>query len=375
MKVERAKRKDFDELMNLMVRSFRTVAPGHPRFERIFPDLYRATTESMARHRIIRKDGKIVASAGLYPLDVKVANVRLRLGGIGGVCSAPAERRQGHMREILTTLCADLKEEGYALSWLTGERARYARFGWETTGSAPQVQFSLPRPSRAELKQWRSTRLKPGNSVRWERVVRAHKRLVTRGICNEADLFRRFNRLGAELWDAEENGRYAYLALNRKWRQLVEWGGHPAGVASLIKRHARGRGLWWAEIPPIVDPYKDFFVSIADVIGHRLSNLAIIDLEALLKMYEPHLQSVWPKSISTRLTMCHIDGRKESVIIKHGKVSLRSVKVDHHVELDALKMVRFLFGPLNPSLFLGPEMRPLDQALPLPFFLPYLWWV
>ena len=96
---------------------------------------------STHRRYVVRRSGQIVASAGVFSLDVHLADRTLRMAAIGSVSTSPSHRNQGLMSLLMSHLSTLLPEQGYHLSWLVGRRHRYRWFGWEVAGCECQYQL------------------------------------------------------------------------------------------------------------------------------------------------------------------------------------------------------------------------------------------
>ncbi|MBN1269202.1 MAG: GNAT family N-acetyltransferase [Kiritimatiellae bacterium] len=374
VKIEEATRNDFDELIALMDRSFAYRKPDQIPFRKLFPDLYQPTAESVECHRVIRVNGRMAASLGIYPLDLQMDRVRLRVGGIGAVSTDPRHRGKGCMSRLLEAAKTEMANEGYALSWLSGDRSRYARFGWERAGSAPHVGL-YRRKKQRPVGDWKVARFRPGRSD-CARLLGARRARKWKGLCDEATLLLKFQRLNTEVWEARRGERYAYCVFQTWGKRLAEWGGDSGGIDAILDRRIVGEGAWWAGLPPLRDEYTDFFLSCAEDVAHHLDNLAILDLEGVLCAYEKYLQACWPGDQSLALSI--IRGKTSGmsrVTVASGRAGGAKGGVDVSIKLDELRMVRFLFGPARPSLLLKLPQRAawLDQVFPLPFYMPYLW--
>lgn len=370
--VERATLRDFDELLALMDRSFRYQNPQHIPFRKLLPDLYPRTDEAAACHRVIRRNGRPVASLGIYPLDLQMGRVRLRVGGIGAVCTDPQHRGRGYMSCLVQAAKREMTNEGYALSWLSGDRTRYAHFGWEKAGTAPHVAISdrgLGRPSPA----WEGAPFHPGRDDPAD-ILAARRQLAWKGLADEQTLLAKFRRPHVEVWQARRHGAFAYAVFQCRDRRIVEWGGDPEGVHALAAWRIAAQGVWWAALPPERDAYFDVFLARAEDVAYRLDNLAVLDLPNLLRAYADVLASRWPARRALRLIMRTGHGRSVATVRGQGVV-VAGGRAELDLELDEREMARFLFGPLRPSVQVGlpAHAQWLDQVFPLPFYLPYLW--
>lgn len=368
MHIERARKQDFAELMNLMAGAFRTDAPDHPRFEELLPDLYQPAEEHMRRHFIVRESGRIVSSVGVYPLDLKVGAVQLRAAGIGGVSTAPEHRAKGFMSAIMKAVRAEIVALGCALSWLSGLRDRYAHFGWEKAGSDVEVRIS--KVAAGGESGWRITAWRPGDSL--GAIVKAREKLAVRGLCDD-DVYRlKLARLGMDVREASRGKGYAYAVVNRRDKWLAEWGGDPEGVRALVDHAVAETKPIAVRLPPLRDEYTEVFLALADQPGAGLDNLAVFDLSGLMRSYEPYLADAWPRGKALRLVM---EPGAEVCVAEGLVVAGQGVPRAAELRLSTLKTASLLFGPVRPSglLDLPAGMKWLDQVFPLPFYVPSLW--
>lgn len=367
MRIERATKTDFAELMDLMAAAFRTDSPDHPRFEDLLPDLYQSTEEHMRRHFIVRDGGRIVSSVGVYPMDLQVGGIRLRVAGVGGVSTAASHRGQGLMSAIMKAVREGIVAEGYALSWLSGLRDRYAHFGWEKAGSDIELRISkIPSASGAG---WRVTTWESGGSL--AAMGKAREGLAACGVCDDDAYRLKLSRLGVEVSEAARGGEFAYLVINRRDKFLAEWGGAVEGVRALVECVLIETQPLTVRLPPLRDAYTDMFLALGGQPGAGMDNLAVFDLPALMRLYEPYLAGVWPRGKSLRLVM----EPGSDVTLSEGRVAGRAMPAAPELRLSTLKTASFLFGPLRPSLLLDllAGLKWLDPVFPLPFHVPSLW--
>jgi GNAT superfamily N-acetyltransferase len=137
--IERLKGEDFQEAMEAMGTAF-GFAPDRD-FPMLLPQIYRPTDELMQALYAIRRDGRIVSIVGSHPRDWQVGDTMLKLGGIGGVATLSEYRGEGLMKALMDRAVANMKSEGYHLSWLGGHRHRYQYYGYEKCGYS--LQYSL----------------------------------------------------------------------------------------------------------------------------------------------------------------------------------------------------------------------------------------
>jgi len=139
--IERLTADDFQEAMDFMGMAFSFQSPRD--FPMLLPQIYRPTDEWMRCNYAIRRDGQIVSVVGAYPRVWQIGDETLKLSGIGGVCTHPDYRGQGLMKQLMERAVADMKLEGYHISWLGGQRQRYQYYGYEKCGN--ESHFALRR--------------------------------------------------------------------------------------------------------------------------------------------------------------------------------------------------------------------------------------
>ena len=124
---------DYENAMDFLNLVFSVYFPID--FPTFLPKLYKPTDEYMSMNYAIKRHGKIRAIVGLYPMELNMGNISLKLAGIGAVSSHPNDRGQGHMKRLMHHCLEVMRAEGYQLSWLRGDRQRYGFFGYDVCGT------------------------------------------------------------------------------------------------------------------------------------------------------------------------------------------------------------------------------------------------
>ena len=124
---------EFGETVDLINYVFRSLQDRRPSMGGDYPQFL---NESNADNlRIIRKDGKVISQVGIYPVDVRVKDTVLKVGGIGSVATDPDYQRKGYAGMLLEDCIRKMKGEAYDLSILwTGIDDYYRKLGWENGG-------------------------------------------------------------------------------------------------------------------------------------------------------------------------------------------------------------------------------------------------
>ena len=132
--------RDYDEAMVLLDVAFNHTQEN--RFARLLPGIYQPTDRAMACNYAVKREGRIAAIVGVFPITWHVGDLTLRVAGIGGVSVGDPHRRQGLMRRLMDRVRDDIERQGYHLSYLGGQRQRYRHWGWERAGAQMRLSMS-----------------------------------------------------------------------------------------------------------------------------------------------------------------------------------------------------------------------------------------
>lgn len=147
-------------------------------FPATYPELYRTDEDALSCFLVLEKEGRIVSHVGLFPLEVSSLGMRMTVGGIGGVATLPEHRRKGYMSMLLNHAAELMKERGWPLSVLWGDRQRYYSFGWERAGLKYSMTITRRALDRANVKSNPIRETSPEDAL--ETVRRLHAMLPMR---------------------------------------------------------------------------------------------------------------------------------------------------------------------------------------------------
>lgn len=368
---------DFDEAMAVMNLAFRKTPPAD--FASILPKLYRPEDGLMSCLWALRRGGRIMAVVGVHPLAWKVGAATLPVAGIGGVSTHPDCRGQGMMQRLMTHCVRLMKEQGYPLSVLGGQRQRYGYFGYEVCGVAVELQlgkrnlrhcFSSPSEIRFEpLDEGPAGRLEAARALHDAQPVRAER---------SAGDFHRVLRSWravphAAFWEGELIG---YVVVSLDGNELPEVVGRDGDTAFGIARA-------WIE----QRDEGSVTVTAGPLAGRFLHRLGEVCEETALRSSGNWQVFDWPRVISALLAARAAD--PSGAPLAEGRVTLgiegcgplavsvagREVSCERVEEKPAVSCGhhlahRLLFGPLPPSqsLLLPKEAEALESWCPLPLF-------
>ena len=100
---------DYGEAMDLLNYAF-SFSHGPHDFPSLLPKIYRPTEELMSCNYAIRRDGRLVAAVGIFPLTWHVGGAELRVACIGGVSTHPQYRGRGLMRALMRHCVAESRQ-------------------------------------------------------------------------------------------------------------------------------------------------------------------------------------------------------------------------------------------------------------------------
>jgi predicted N-acetyltransferase YhbS len=231
---------EFDTFIRFLERAF-----GMPRgnFERGYPHLYRPTPELCAVSFVMEQGGRIVSHVGVYPLEVQIQGVTWPIAGIGGVGTLPEERGNGHMTRLLHHAVGVMREQGYPLSWLIGDRQRYTSFGWERAGLSYELVFSQRSLERAGVEPVEVAVCGPEEALPVVQALQAS--LTCRAL--RPNLTDQLRKEGLWIWTTE--GGYA-LVLGRLFgplsiAELVSTSGQEAALIRAILDYTDRDQITW----------------------------------------------------------------------------------------------------------------------------------
>jgi GNAT superfamily N-acetyltransferase len=366
---------DFDDAMDFLNLVFSAHAPHD--FARLLPTLYRPTDEHMGYNYAVRKDGRIRAIVGLFPIAWQVGSVRLRVGGIGGVSTHPRYRNSGLMRALMEHCVRTMREQGYHVSWLGGQRQRYAYYGYERCGCEVAADLGKANlrhcfPDSAPL------RLEELGSQDAERLARArqlHDRQPVHCLRPPEDFYLHctnwYHRPYAAM--AEDGRMVGYLVANPKGGYVTELLADTDALAldaarAWVERHCEnGAGI---DLPPFSGELLHHLGRICNSVTTRASgNWQVFD---------------WPTVTDALLRVRHADrpmpdgrvvlgiGGQARLLLEVAGAEARCQATDQSPDLEcpAPEAHRLLFGPLPPSLVrpLPRRAAVLDAWCPLPLF-------
>lgn len=381
------KANDFEEAMDFLNLIFGASRPHD--FAKMLPAIYQPKDENMGWNCAIRRNGRIRAMTGLFPMELRLGDSTLRMGGIGGVSSHPNERGAGHMTELMNHCVAKMRAEGHDLSWLSGLRQRYGRFGYEICGTRIAVHVNKTNLRHALPGKECAVRFEPLQSDDTESIrqaLRLHDARLVRAVRTVDNFHQK-----AISWHKhphaalDKSGKLVgYLVSNKEGSGVDEFVAETPAVA-VDMAHA-----WVSQIEPngsifhispgSLDIIRELGVFAEKIEINHGGSWLIFNWERVLDA----AMKTRARLITMRDGALNL-GVKEFGVYRleaaNGQAACRACAEKPDIECDASTAMRLLFGPLWPETL---KDQPLENAragsdagfllrswLPLPLHLPY----
>jgi hypothetical protein len=315
---------------------------------------------------------------GVYPLEVEIHGVRWPIAGIGGVSTLPEARGKGYMTQLLIHAVTVMREQGYVLSWLGGDRQRYNAFGWEVAGQNYELTFTRRSLDRSGVEPVEIHACGP------EEALPTAEALLPTQACRaiRADLAAQLHKPDLNIWVTQ--GGYA-LVHGRPWGplsvfELVSTTGQEAAILRAILDWTDNDEIKW--VVPACDEQR-LTCLIPCTQGWRLGNRwemwRIVDLARALALATPLLQqraAALPE-IELAIGMVEHDRTQVATLsVRDGEANVSPGRhADAYYEWSVVDAARLLLGgpPVaRPQGMPQAHWASLRALLPIPAFLPPL---
>jgi predicted N-acetyltransferase YhbS len=369
-----------EEISGLLELVDRTFDYGQGGMAAHLPDAYGDPTPE--HHAVIRREGTIVAHAGCFPRTLVIDGRELPTREIGGVATDKRYRGDGYMSSLIEFWLSRMDHEGVGLSNLGGDRQRYDRFGWETTGrecAYDITERSFTKPDEEDG----NCRFYAGDAADVEAVERLHSTERLRVRRDRERYATLLNQRGYRTLLYEGSDGEAYLTVSDSrtpsrfagdGRVVVEYGGTETGVTALlghvISIYDQSSLTLYAHPS---HPMTQMFIDQSNdwrLLTHRMVN--IHDLETVLSGFTEQVSSRWraaPTTANGAVTLAMEDGRTVMLSYDADSVTVEATEEPADIRLDRREMTRLLFG-FGERQTSGQQDPLLQSVLPLDF---YLW--
>ncbi len=371
--IERLRGEHFEEAMGFLDQAFAVHGPHD--FAGMLPSLYQPDDEHMQHNLALRRDGRLLGIVGVFPVELVVSGERLRAAGIGGVSVAASERGQGLLERLMDRACALIASEGYQLSFLSGPRHRYRRWGWEVCGA--ELRLSIDKRNLEHAFRGAppaSTRLEPlpldPEPALLGELARLHDAQVVHCVRNH-EHFARYLRawFHKPMVARSAEGRVVgYLTGHAEQRRITELVAESDAAALDMVRavvaHHESAEVVLPALPSALNDYLSTHAERADL--RATGNWQVWDLAAVAGalLRARHAARALPEG---RLVL-GMGERRYSLWVSGAEAGCETTGSEPDLEASPETMLRILFGPLPPALVapLAARAQLLGAWCPLP---------
>lgn len=356
--VERLTAADFEETMDLLDLAFNRPNKNQG-FETLLPRIYKKTDESMSNNFAIRKNGRIRAIVGVYPMIFQSGLQTLKFAAIGSVATHARFRNSGLMRQLMKAGIQEMRSQGYHLTGLAGHRQRYGYYGYEKSGIVYSfiVTKNNINKSLSFGNNESSIRFEPvtENSFEWlsyaKKLYDAQPFHCNRPI-NEFYLYLKSWNMNP--WAAIDKNEkmVGYLVNSKSKHQVSEIFADSANifsdmVAAWVSQYEEDSVTF--TLPPWEQNYIRKISSICESVTASGSyNWRIFDwVRVINTLFSVKLS--YTKLAEGEVKIGIEDCGVFSLCVKNGKASCKKINGNPDLYCDEFSAVRLLFGPLKPD--------------------------
>lgn len=357
-------------------------------FSAVLPKLYGSRAKADGNHLLAVEEGQILGLVLAEPLHYQVCQTSLKVAAIGTVSVLPEARKRGIMKQLMDEALRRMREEEVDFAVLTGQRQRYAYWGFRHSGM--DAQFTWNEANLRHCKEMIGKdmlELVPMDyesewiHEAWELWERQNVRIV-RERERFYDILCTWN---ARPYACRLNNKFVgYVVMNlpeggggvKIFELVLEDGISAVSVLGAIQFHFKRSNGWIAVAPyqqKMIQELEDICES--EQLGSYNQFLILHYkkvLEAFLRLkntYQPLNEG------SAVLRILKPDGSAEllRIVVKAGEVSVEALEEKDAlptVELTAQKAGRILF---TPSVLRHPELEAMPgNWFPLPLHMDEL---
>ena len=364
---------EFGELMRFLVKSY---AKGEEDwFQTHYPQCYQENEAALKNNFIIKQEGKIVSHLGVFPMKCTTGQSggSVEVGFIGGVATDPDWRGKGLMRKLVELSISQMADKGYPLSVLSGNRQRYANFGWEY--ACRNLVFTLSRRSLLWNKVVKAEiRKDEGHAADLDTIITAHEKEPLKVERSKEDYSLLLKKKDNETWISGGS----YVVLRRE--EILECGGDGDEILSILLALIEQMGLDHLIIkrPDIHSRLNDILFEASETWSLvNSASVRIMDLKAVLETFSGQMEERYqpfgdkpPTSISLEMP----DANQQATINFGKTIKISTADAPLSMSLSRRDMSRLLFGLQPPSSFSGqsPATACLESIFPLNLYIPRL---
>ena len=148
MEIRKLKAEDRDELLAFLNRVFANKYGRDMDFLCEQPKMWECSDDAMGKHIAIFDGGQMASVVGIYPLPVVIGEEKLLFATTGNVATSTEYEGRGFFTKLFAMAMQEIEELGVDVARLGGARQRYARFGFEPSGSSYSFELNSDNVSK-----------------------------------------------------------------------------------------------------------------------------------------------------------------------------------------------------------------------------------
>ena len=371
-KIRLLKKKEYQKTMRFLESAY-----GHSRnhFALAYPTCWREENFSPENISVITEGNRMVSLIRLFPMNLIVGEKRIKTGGIGSVATDPEVRGKGYMAKLLNYNIKKMKEEGYALSILGGDRYRYGNFGWENGGRQINLNISGRSLSKAGIKPATDVKRYQGENEILEKIISCHEKEELRVERTKKDYHLHYQKMHTNLYWAQVEGNFGYIALSGESSasQVIEWGGDERIISSIAAYLlARFNSSSMTFPVPVSKNFPKILFELSS--GWSLTtvnSVKIINLKKTLEGFLPQIEEKWDSNEKKEISFQTKESKGAVTLLLGKKVSIEEGKGKNLISLSEKSLSGLFFNfILATSFSFGNLSSVLNKIFPLDF---YIW--
>ncbi len=319
--------REFGPTLDLLNLVFRTSRGQPPDIGQNFPHMYQESN----RHNlhIIKVGGKVASHVGIFPAQVAIREVSLKVAGIGGVATHPDYRKRGYAYLLLQDCLRKMERENFDLSILwTGIPDFYRPLGWENAGH--ENAYFLDKGNISLLPLLNNAELQEGYEDHLDQIHQLHSKEALRVIRSKKSMATLLGRPGLETFLALRNQvPTAYIVVGEDG--VRDYAGQPEAIAGLLREVFQEREMRHLTV---------FTPHLGGGLPKTLEDLGIPKQQG----YAGMLRVINLESLLKKLKLADIDFQQ-----KEDKFVLR--RGGNVVEVNLRMLPKLIFGPERVSDF------------------------
>ena len=374
------RQEEFPSLLQLMDSAF----PHDEPFVKTQSHNFTGLARDLNQHIVIEANGRIISHLGLFPRLIRSGETLIKAAGVGCVATLEEYRGQGLMNKLFEFAIPMMRDQGYDISILEGDRKRYGNFGWERGGRRFAFLIS-DRYVKGLATPGIVVRKYSGDRSDLAAIKAIHEQEYYR-LDRSPDYYDRVYDLpGRQTLLAEQGGRLiAYLTFvpetlsdTNVLAWVYEYGGDGQCIRAILRDLFAMHGVTKANVVAPINhhPLNDVLLSVTDRwYAEPCRMIKIISLHHLLEKSLPHMHEIRTAggNCAHGEVTLEIAGSSQAATIHFGQqITISTDRCRNTLSLSEREMVRLLFGLLKPSeaFNLAKDFLILDTCFPLDCFL------